>query len=131
MSKPLYEVVAEATNAIREAAKADALSDAVELVTNDETLIKQVVDESISLWLNGVPFYTDGVSPLSVTADDRHGSGTYSTHDPIAYAIEVMDDYREFHQEECQRYFTRCIESLQSGIDRLRAYEAERLKAQS
>lgn len=131
MNKSFHEVVDDAMKSIREAARADAIDEAVDLVNNDEELIQQVIDASINLWVNGIPFNDESESPLTITAVDSGGTRVYKSHDPIAYAIELMQDYSEFDDDDCQRYFNRCIESLQSGIDRLKAYEAERLTAES
>lgn len=130
MSKSLHDVVDESVAAIREAAQAEARNMAVDQVTNDDDLLKQVVDRNLRAFVSGLPFTDQGQSPLIVEIACKDGGPTFASSDLIDECIETIDCF-ELGDEDFNIYYGRFIEALQSGIDRLKAYEAKRRQAQS
>jgi predicted transcriptional regulator len=105
--------------------KSDIIGNAIDVVVENEDYVQQVADRTLRLYLAGTVYPDEEAAPLSLLLQDSESTRNYIVTDPIAYAIEVMNDCE---YTDWKAKLDRSINALQSGIDRLRAYEAERLR---
>lgn len=126
MTYKLESALSELADAIR-TLKADMADEAVDTVCDSEELLAKVAERSLRTELCGVGFKSENPA-LTVVIWDRDSAIEYQSFDPIQDLIKGWGDPRK--DESARAAFDRAYAALQSGIDRLRAYEAERIQAQ-
>lgn len=127
MTAKLEYALTELADALK-SLKSDTLDEAIDAVCDSEDAIAQVVDRTLRVELCGVKYKSKHPS-LTVTILDADSAREYFFDDPIQGLIDGYGDPTKY--VESRAAFDRAYAALQSGIDRLKAYEAECLKAQS
>ena len=111
--------------------EADAAEEAMEKVMADpKALLASMFGENIYLHVAGIGYRGQDLPPLTCYLKDMYGEGNLQTFNPIDEVLGFIQA-GELDWDEAQEMIARSIAALQHGIDRLRDYEALRLKAQS
>lgn len=125
MSHRLDESIKDLNEALAKI-KEDSLAEARESVLSDpKALMKDLFDDDMYLGVSGIGYRgPKDISPLTCYLRSLD-FGTLFTLDPVADVIRVIADDR-LDAEETGEMIDRSIATLQSGIDRLKAFQAER-----
>lgn len=142
MSRKLDEAIKELNEALS-TIKEDCVLEAEEsLFNNSKNLAKKLfmADYGWSLELGGIDWgVKDNDPPLTIYVHDHDGDGQLWKYDAIGWLIEgftrdpvwISENGEPRLDDEDRARLHKAVSALQSGIDRIKAYEAKRDQAQS
>lgn len=131
MKSRIDDAIEEITKTLQ-SLQADALEEAKEKIADDAAIVDGLAfggnDPLFDASVNGVDVTLNPrFPPLSVLIIDRDSRKPIRSCDAIQWAIDFCDEDEGEREEGKREWIANAIAALQSGIDRLRTYEAERI----